>query len=80
MNGIEDRLKDVLQRALGEDYAALEKIEDFRKADFWDSLRYVNLVVLLQSEFKIQLKKDEIRHLFSVADIRSLLIRDGISA
>lgn len=78
MNEPINKLKDILQRALGEDFASLEKVEDFRNSDFWDSLRYVSLVVLLQSEFKLQLKKEDIRQLFSVASIKSVLSGNGI--
>lgn len=73
-----ERLKAVLERTLGEDYGTIEKTENFRDADFWDSLRYVNLVVSLQSEFKIQLSKEDIRQLFSVASIKAVLGRYGV--
>ncbi len=75
-----ERLKTVLERTLGEDYMALEKTENFRDADFWDSVRYVNLVVGLQSEFKIQFEKKDIQQLFSVASIKSVLGRYGVNS
>ena len=75
-----EKLKTVLEKALGEDFAALEKTKNFRDSDFWDSLRYINLVVALQSEFKIQLKKEDMQRLFSVADIQAVLAGYGIKA
>jgi acyl carrier protein len=75
-----EKLKAVLEKTLDEEYATLEMTENFRDSDFWDSLRYVNLVVSLQSEFKIQLKKEEIRQLFSVASIKAVLLGYGIQA
>lgn len=75
-----EKLKAILEKTLDEEYSTLEKTENFRDSDFWDSLRYVNLVVTLQSEFKIQLKKEEIRQLFSVASIKAVLAGYGIQA
>lgn len=75
-----EKLKAVLERTLGEDFATIENTENFRDADFWDSLRYVNLVVTLQSEFKIQLSKDDIRQLFSVPSIKAVLGRYGVQS
>lgn len=72
------KLKTVLENILDEDFETLEKIENFRDSEIWDSLRYVNLVVSLESEFKIQLKKKDIQQLFSVANIKSVLSRYGI--
>jgi acyl carrier protein len=73
-----EKLKEIVTRVLGEDFAAIEAVEDFRDSEFWDSLKYVNLVVSLQNEFKIELKKKDIQQVFSVASIRSVLSGYGI--
>lgn len=77
---MKDKLKAVLEATLDEDVETLEKIENFRDSEIWDSLRYVSLVVSLQSEFKIELKKEDIQQLFSVASIKSALLKYGIEA
>lgn len=74
------KLATLLERVLGADVAVLEKIDNFRDSEFWDSLRYVDLVVSLQNEFKVKLDKEQIKRLFSVSDIRSVLAKHGIDS
>jgi acyl carrier protein len=73
-----DKLKAALEGALGEDFSTLEKMENFKDSDSWDSLRYVALVVSLESEFDIRLKKEDIQQLSSVASIKIVLSTYGI--
>jgi len=74
------RLTAVLERVLGADIAVLEKVEDFKESEFWDSLRYVDLVVSLQAEFQVKLEKEQIKRLSSVAQVRAVLAQHGIDA
>lgn len=74
-----NKLKTVLERTFDNDFETLEKIDNFKDSEFWDSLRYVSLVVSLQSEFKIELKKEDIQQLFSVASVKSVLLKYGIT-
>jgi len=75
-----ERLKSVLERVLDEDFETISDVSNFRDADFWDSLKYVTLVVGLESEFKIQLTKDDVQQLLSVRGIKSVLSRYGIES
>lgn len=70
-----EKLKVVLEGVFGEDFSTIEKMENFKDAEMWDSLTYVSLVVSLQSEFKIQLNKEDIQQLNSVAKIKSVLLK-----
>lgn len=73
-----EKLKTTLEQLLDEDFATLEKMENFKESENWDSLKYVSLVVSLESVFQIQLKKEDIRNLLSVASIKSVLIKNGV--
>ena len=75
-----EKLKVVLEGVFDEDFSTIEKMENFKDAEMWDSLTYVSLVVSLQSEFKIQLDKEDIQQLNSVAKIKSDLLKYEIEA
>jgi len=46
----------------------------------WDSMRELMLASMLESEFGIVLRVDELENLHSVREIRSVLARHGISS
>lgn len=73
-----NKLSDLLENVLGEDFAVLENMENFKESESWDSLAYVNLVMSMESEFGIKLKKEDIQELFSVARIKAILIKYGV--
>ena len=75
-----EKLKAALERAFDEDFSTIEKMENFKDAEMWDSMTYVSLVVSLQSEFKIKLDKEDIQQLNSVAKIKSVLLKYEIEA
>ena len=75
-----EKLKAALEGVFDEDFSILEKMENFKDAEMWDSLKYVSLVLSLQAEFKIQLDKEDIQQLNSVAKIKSVLLKYGIEA
>ncbi len=74
------KLSDLIERVFGEDFSDVVEMGDFRETDIWDSLVYVNLVVSIETAYKIQLNKEEIQMLTSVANIRSVLSKRGIDA
>ena len=73
-----EKLKSLLERILDEEFDSLTRVNNFRNLEFWDSLKYVNLVVGLQSEFKVNLTKEEIQNLFTVSDIEAVLANRGV--
>jgi acyl carrier protein len=77
-NSMDQKLKAVLERVLSDDFESLKKMDNFRDSEYWDSLAYVNLVVSLETEFKIKLKREDIQQLFSIPKIKSVLAKYGI--
>ena len=75
---MKERLKNLLEKILDEEFDCLIKVSNFRELEFWDSLKYVNLVVGLQSEFKVNLTKEDIQNLFTVSDIEAVLANRGV--
>ncbi len=73
-----ERLKSVLEEVLDESFETISSAGNFRDADFWDSLKYITLVVTLESKFEIKLAKEEVQQLMSVTGIESVLKRHGI--
>lgn len=74
-----EKLKGLLEKIFDEDFSAISKVENFKELEFWDSLMYVNLVVGIQKDFKIELTKDDIQNLLSVKSIETVLSRYGVS-
>ena len=75
---MKERLKNLLAKILDEEFDYLAKVNNFRELEFWDSLKYVNLVVGIQSEFKVNLTKEDIQKLFTVSDIEAVLANHGV--
>ena len=74
------KLSALIERVFGEDFSDVMEMGDFRDTDIWDSLMYVNLVVSMEKTYKIELDKEEIQMLTSVANIESVLSKRGIDA
>jgi len=75
---VKERVRNLLEKVFDEEFAAIAEVENFRNLEFWDSLMYVNLVIGLQSEFKVNLSKNDIQDLLSVNGIEAVLSRHGI--
>ncbi len=75
-----EKLRNLLEKVLDEDFGLLTSVSNFKDLEFWDSLKYVNLVVGLQAEFKINLTKDDIQNLLSVNGIEAILLRYGVTS
>ena len=71
------RIEDLVARVLG---VAPELVRDdleFRSVPEWDSLRHIDLMLALESEFDTQLEADEIVELTSVRAIRLFFEHDA---
>jgi len=75
---VKERVRNLLEKVFDEEFSAIAGVENFRNLEFWDSLMYVNLVIGLQSEFKVNLSKNDIQDLLSVNGIEAVLSRHGI--
>ena len=73
-----EKLKVLLEEILNEEFAIIEKVENFKDLEFWDSLTYVNLVVGLEKEFQIALTENEIGAILSVNSVEQVLSNHGI--
>lgn len=75
-----NRLDTLLESILDHPLEGLDESLPFAEVCDWDSIRQVQLVVGLQSTFEIDLTREEIQGLRSIADARSLLSARGITA
>lgn len=75
---MKEKLKKFLEKILDEEFETIKSVENFKDLEFWDSLIYVNLVVGLQKEFKVELTKDDIQKILSVNNIESVLTQHGV--
>ena len=68
-----NRLDQCLENVLEIDIAEIQKISSFTELKNWDSLRYMSLLVALESEFELTLERDEIELLVSYTGIVEIL-------
>ena len=68
---MEQKVICVLKEVLEDDNVTIETSRENNSA--WDSLRHLNLVVELESEFDYSFEPDEISRMKSVIDIISIL-------
>ena len=68
-----NRLDQCLENVLEIDIAEIQKISSFTELQNWDSLRYMSLLVALESEFELTLERDEIELLVSYTGIVEIL-------
>ena len=67
------KLKEVISNVLG---VSIEEINDDSSPDNiekWDSLSHINLVMALESEFKVELSPEDAMDMLSVKLIRMIL-------
>jgi acyl carrier protein len=74
------QLKPILERAFEENLPLALSTTDFKSLDFWDSLKHMQLIVDLETQFNLSLSSDEILSIKSVQDIERLLASKGITA
>lgn len=78
-----EKLALVLRRIFDDTLDDLQDDVPFAELDAWDSLKYMRLVLALESEYGIELGPDEIQAMTSLGgikrtlDARGLLLREG---
>lgn len=68
---MEEKIVSILKQVLG-----VENIDETcsqKNCENWDSLRHLNLVVELESEFDVEFEPEEIAQMKSVEEIKKIL-------
>jgi acyl carrier protein len=72
---MDDRLQRVVAHVFGLDPEAVSPMTSIDTVEGWDSLRHLNLVIALESEFGVSFTPEEIPELLSV-EIIALTLKD----
>jgi len=75
---VEDRLYQTIAEVLGVVPSALSEESSPETIASWDSLNHLNLVMALESEFKIALPVEDALEMRNVALIQTLLRKHGV--
>ncbi len=75
---VEDRLYQTIAEVLGVVPGALSEESSPETIASWDSLNHLNLVMALESEFKIALPVEDALEMRNVALIQTLLRKHGV--
>ena len=68
-----DRLIEMLERVLETDKLPKEGDIDFKLQDYWDSLKYMSLVLEIETEFQISLSRLELQEITTLSGIERVL-------
>ena len=74
-----NKLTELLEEILEVPVETLDENAEFREVAEWDSLKHVRLVLGIQSEFGIDLDRDEIQRLTGLSQVRTVLSDHGVS-
>lgn len=75
---VEDRLYQTIAEVLGVVPGALSEESSPETIASWDSLNHLNLVMALESEFKIALPVEDALEMRNVALIQTILRKHGV--
>lgn len=76
-SALEDPLYRVLREVLGVE--SLAETSSPANVPAWDSVNHLNLILALESEYALELSLDETLEMRSVAEVRGVLRRRGVS-
>lgn len=68
-----DRLIEILERVLETEKLPMEGDVDFKLQDYWDSLKYMSLVLEIETEFQISLSRVELQEITTLSGIEKVL-------
>ena len=68
-----DRLIEMLERVLETEKLPMEGDVDFKVQDYWDSLKYMSLVLEIETEFQISLSSDELQEITTLSGVEKIL-------
>jgi acyl carrier protein len=75
-----DKLNDLLADLLGLEPEAIDEAAPFAELEGWDSLKYMRLVLGVESGFSVELAPEEIQRLTSVAAVKDVLRARGVES
>jgi acyl carrier protein len=74
-----ERVKELVANILAADSESLPPVATpLRDIEGWDSLKHVQLVVGLESGFRVKLSADDIKQMVTMADIGRILQEKGV--
>jgi acyl carrier protein len=76
---MQGKLLTVVADLMDVDPSRLGEETMFETLEAWDSQREVELAILLEHEYKITVKDEEMAHLRSMREVRALLAARGIA-
>ena len=69
-----ERLIEILERVLEVEKLPTEGDVDFKMQDYWDSLKYMSLVLEIETEFQISLSRAELQEVTTLQCVEKVLI------
>lgn len=75
-----DKLLSLIARVMQVGESEVGEDANFETLKTWDSAREVELALMLEFEYGINVSDEELERLHSVADVRALLASRGIAA
>ncbi len=73
MNEILDRLQPIFREVLENDDLVITEMSSAKNIENWDSLAHINLVSVIEQEFKIRFALGELETLNNVGDMIELM-------
>ena len=73
MNSIKDKVKEILSNVLDVDINLISEEFSKKDSDNWDSIKHLNLVIVIEEEFNFQIDDDLIPELDSFDKIYMLI-------
>lgn len=75
---LQNRLNSVFRSVFDDD--SLEVTDTMTASDVeeWDSLNHINLVVMIEKEFRVKFTLHEVNSLKNVGDLKTLLRKHGV--
>jgi len=77
---MENKIKKLIGSILGINESSLTDTYVFKDSPRWDSMKFVELILAIEEEFKLRLSSDEIISMTSYGQIKSILAKKGIQA
>ena len=70
-----DRLQPIFHDVLDDDSLVITRASNARNTPNWDSLSHINLIDVIQSEFKVKFALGELEEMKEVGDLVDLILR-----
>jgi acyl carrier protein len=79
MSSIDEKLKDILTKVLLIDKNAVSDDMSRKSLEEWDSMAHLMLVSEIESAFEVAMSDDDIMEVQTVADIKNILKKLGVT-